>query len=93
MDLSDLTPQARADLAAKVGCNPKYLYQCASGRRRASPDLARALVAADPRLTLEGVLFPGQAEPAPSVLPPPEADPSPIPRPASGPAPMADSEH
>lgn len=59
MDLSDLSPRERADLAAKVGCSHKYLYQCATGRRRASPDLARTIVEADPRLTLEGVLFPG----------------------------------
>lgn len=86
MDLSDLSPTERAELAAKVGCNPKYLYQCATQWRgkRPSPELARTLVAADPRLTLEELLFPG--EPPKKVVvaePPPSSNPSP--RPASGP--------
>lgn len=60
MVLSDLSAAERSALAAKVGCSAKYLYQCARFWRgkRPSPELARELVAAEPRLTLEGLLFP-----------------------------------
>lgn len=59
MDLSNLTTTERAALAERVGCSKKYLYQCATGwkGKRPSPDLAKALVEADPRLTLEELLF------------------------------------
>ena len=48
-------------LHAKLGGNRKYLYQLATNRRRPSPDLARAMVQADPRLTLEELLWPPAA--------------------------------
>lgn len=38
-----------------TGINRKYLYQCATGRRQPSPDYAKKMVAADPRLTLDGI--------------------------------------
>lgn len=41
-----------------TGANRKYLYQIATGRRRPSAELARELAKADPRLTLESLLFP-----------------------------------
>lgn len=40
-------------LAQQVGANPKYLYQCATGRRRPSPELAFRLIGAEPRLQFE----------------------------------------
>lgn len=40
-------------LARKVGASPKYLYQCATGRRMPSPALAWKLVEAEPRLSFE----------------------------------------
>lgn len=42
-------------LASLVGCNPKYLWQCANGRREPSPEMARKLVAADARLSIEEI--------------------------------------
>lgn len=42
-------------LADKAGTDPKYLYHCATGRREPSPNMARRLVAADSRLTLEAI--------------------------------------
>lgn len=53
MKLSDLSPQERAELAKKVKKNEVYIYQCSTGFRNPSAKLARNLVAADPRLTLE----------------------------------------
>lgn len=44
-------------LARKVRANPEYLYQLATKRARPSYDLALALVRADPRLTVESLLF------------------------------------
>jgi hypothetical protein len=54
MKLIDLSPADRTALAKRVGANAVYLYQVAVGFRnkRASPDLCRRLVAAEPRLTL-----------------------------------------
>ena len=52
MNLSDLSPPERKALAAKVGTNPLYLWQCATGRRSPSPAMARRLVESDARLTL-----------------------------------------
>lgn len=45
-------------LHKEVGANPKYLYQIAAGFRKPSAKLARRLIAAEPSLTLEGLLFP-----------------------------------
>lgn len=50
-------------LAGVVGCNPKYLWQCATGRREPSPDLARKLVAADGRLTIQEIYAVGENTP------------------------------
>lgn len=51
-------PSVLSVLHEKTGANKKYLYQIAVGIRRPSPGLARKLVDADRRLTLEGLLFP-----------------------------------
>lgn len=40
-------------LAFACGVSEKYLYQCATGRRVLSPELAKGLAEADPRLTLD----------------------------------------
>ena len=40
-------------LALACGVGEKYLYQCATGRRVLSPELAKGLVSADARLTLD----------------------------------------
>lgn len=44
-------------LAEKVGADPQYLRQCATGWRGKKPSitLAKKLIAADQRLTLEGI--------------------------------------
>ena len=47
--------QRKADLAALVGTIPDYLYQIATGRRKASPRLAMAIDAATERLGPEKV--------------------------------------
>lgn len=38
-----------------TGINRQYLYQCATGRRRPSPEYAKRMVSADLRLTLDGI--------------------------------------
>lgn len=57
MNLADLYRTdgmaALTRLAQRVGANPKYLYQCATGRRRPSPELAFRLVRTEPRLVFE----------------------------------------
>lgn len=55
-------PSVLSVLHEKTGANKKYLYQIAVGIRRPSPGLARKLVNADKRLTLEGLLFPEKNE-------------------------------
>ncbi|WP_417070792.1 hypothetical protein [Niveibacterium terrae] len=55
MKLSDLTPTERRELATKAGTNPVYLWQCATGRRTPSPRLAKKLIDADGRLSLESI--------------------------------------
>lgn len=67
-NLSDIYKKEGASvlgvLHKKTGANKKYLYQIAVGLRKPSPALARKLVSADKRLTLEGLLFPdSQARP------------------------------
>ena len=52
MHLHELTPPERRSLAASIGSSPEYLWQIATGRRKPSCDLAKAMVKADPRLTL-----------------------------------------
>jgi hypothetical protein len=42
-------------LAEQAGCNPKYLYQCATGRKTLSPQLAKRLVECDSRLSFEAL--------------------------------------
>ncbi len=44
-------------LADKVGCNPSYLYQLATTEKEPSPRLARALVKADPRLSIDDIYW------------------------------------
>ena len=55
-------PSVLSVLHEKTGANKKYLYQIAVGIRRPSPALARKLVVADGRLTLEGLLFPDKED-------------------------------
>lgn len=59
MNLTDLYQSegyaAITRLAQRVGANPKYLYQCATGRRRPSPELAFKLIDAEPRLQFEAM--------------------------------------
>lgn len=55
-------PSVLRVLHEKTGANKKYLYQIAVGIRRPSPALARKLVVADGRLTLEGLLFPDKED-------------------------------
>jgi len=57
MNLSHLSSSERTALAVRLGRSPKYFYQCAKGIRRVSPELAREIVLADPRMTLEELLF------------------------------------
>lgn len=47
--------EAWIELARRAGTSEKYIYQCAEGHRSPSPRLARKLVAADRRLTLEAL--------------------------------------
>lgn len=42
-----------------TGASRKYLYQIATNRRRPSPELAKLLIQADSRLTLDALLFGG----------------------------------
>lgn len=58
MKLIDLSPAERRDLAEKVKANPLYLWQCATGRRTPSPKLAKAIVEADARFTLDEIYSP-----------------------------------
>lgn len=51
-----------ARLAAATGANPQYLYQCATGRKEPSPRLARALIKADRRITLDALYLRDQKE-------------------------------
>lgn len=44
-----------AKLAERADCNPKYLYQCATGRKTPSPRLAKRLVEVDSRLSFEAL--------------------------------------
>ena len=57
MNLQDIYqqegPEGLDKLAAAAACNPKYLYQCATGRRCPSPAMARKLIAADSRLSFD----------------------------------------
>lgn len=49
-------------LAEATGINRKYLYQCATGRRQPSPEYAKRMIAADNRLTLDGIYTDAVAE-------------------------------
>lgn len=59
MTFHDLYQKEGAGLLNRLhiatGISRKYLYQCATGRRRPSPDYAVKLVQADERLTLDGI--------------------------------------
>lgn len=48
MDLTSYisAPERKASLAAAIGANPNYLYQVATGRRRASEALALSIESA-----------------------------------------------
>ena len=48
-------------LAEAAGINRKYLYQCVTGRRQPSPEYARRMIAADPRLSMDGIYSVRQA--------------------------------
>lgn len=45
-------PEEREPLAKACDTSVEYLRLCANGHRRIGPELARKLVAAEPRLTL-----------------------------------------
>lgn len=68
--LNDLYQQEGGAVLDKIhtalGTNRKYLWQMATGRRRPSPELAREMVEAEPRLTLGELLFP---PPVPKTAP------------------------
>ena len=53
MHIKDLSPRERRDLAKRIGRNPEYVYQVATGRRRASAEFAASVINADPRFTFE----------------------------------------
>jgi hypothetical protein len=40
---TQLTPEKRREVAAKVGANEQYLYQCLTGRRDMNPTEARRI--------------------------------------------------
>ncbi len=70
MNLHDIYKEggfkALRDLGNKVGADPRYLHQCATGWRgkKPSPALALKLVEADPRLSLDDIYTQGKGEAA-----------------------------
>ncbi len=42
-------------MAEATSINRKYLYQCATSRRRPSPEYAKRMILADDRLTLDAI--------------------------------------
>lgn len=66
MDLTEIYKsegfKGLSKLAEQADCNPKYLYQCATGRKTPSTRLAKRLVECDSRLSFEA-LFGVQAKP------------------------------
>lgn len=56
--LNQLSPDERRTLALTVGANPMYLWQCGKGLRTPSLKLAKKLIDADKRLTIESLLNP-----------------------------------
>lgn len=55
MRLNELSPAERRELAEKIGTNPLYIWQCATGRRTLSPRLAKLIVQTDARFTLDEI--------------------------------------
>lgn len=59
MNLHDIHQEGGAKaldaIAERVGCNPRYLWQIATGRRFPSPQFAHRLVEADRRITIESL--------------------------------------
>lgn len=57
MDIKDIYqlegPNGLRTLANAASTDPKYLYQCATGRKAPGPKLVNKLVCADRRLTRE----------------------------------------
>lgn len=53
--LKQATPDERAALAAAVKSSVGYFYLYAGGHRRPGTDRCKALVAAEPKLTLHGL--------------------------------------
>ena len=51
----ELSPGEKILLSQRVPANLNYLFQISGGHRKPSPAMARRLVAADPRLTLEAL--------------------------------------
>lgn len=66
--LKQATPEERDALAAKVGSSVGYFYLIGGGHRNAGKNLCKALVAAEPRLTLNE-LRPDIWEPGMSFAP------------------------
>ena len=50
---NEMTHAQRADLAARVKTHPGYLWQIATGRRKAGADLIARLMKADNRITFD----------------------------------------
>ncbi|MET3135287.1 hypothetical protein AAKU55_005595 [Oxalobacteraceae bacterium GrIS 1.11] len=50
--LKQAAPEQREALAAAVASSVSYLYVIAGGHRKAGPKLCKALVVAEPKLTL-----------------------------------------
>lgn len=50
--LKQAAPEARETLATKVGSSVAYFYQIAGGHKKPGPQLCKALVDAEPLLTL-----------------------------------------
>lgn len=56
--LLDLSAQEREKLAHRINSAPAYLYQCGAGLRTPSLAFSKKLIAAEPRLTIAGLLAP-----------------------------------
>jgi len=58
IEINDLTPAERRELAKKVSKSPVYLWQCGDGIRTPSLETADQLIEQEPRLTVKTLLAP-----------------------------------
>jgi len=58
IELNDLSPEERRELATKVKKSPVFLWQCGSGIRTPSLETADRLIDNEPRLTVKTLLAP-----------------------------------